>query len=218
MSTDSAHFEPAAPCHPPVDGQPAWDIALLFPPQGQWTEAEYLSLTEETNWRVEYSAGVIEVQDFPTIPHQRIVKELLMALHSFVAERKLGTVLFAPTRVRIDPQKFREPDVSLSLPARQVRGEQHYLHGVDLVMEVVDADPESHRRDWEQKRIDYAQGAVTEYWVVDPQQQKIVVFALQGDQYAEHGVFVPGESATSKLLPGFAVNVTEVFAAAKPDA
>jgi hypothetical protein len=45
----------------------------------------------------------------------------------------------------------------------------------------------------------------------------ITVLALQGEAYVEHGVFTPGESATSKLLAGFALNVADVFAAAKQD-
>ena len=43
--------------------------------------------------------------------------------------------------------------------------------------------------------------------------QKITVLTLDGDSYAVHGEFAPGEQATSRLLPGFAVAVAETFAA-----
>jgi hypothetical protein len=29
-------------------GEPAWDLALIFPRQGEWTEAEYLALETTT--------------------------------------------------------------------------------------------------------------------------------------------------------------------------
>jgi Uma2 family endonuclease len=80
-------------------------------------------------------------------------------------------------------------------------------------MEVVSSDVKSHRRDYEEKRADYAQLRILEYWIVDPQTERITVLALKGKQYRIHGEFAPGQQATSLLLPGFAVDVTAVFAA-----
>ena len=217
MSTDSPPIDPVGPCHPPVIGQPAWDLALLYPPQGQWSEEEYLSLTDSTRWLVEYTDGKIEVLSMPTIEHQLIVKFLLYSLDSFVRQYKLGVVLFAPTRVYMEPRKYREPDLVFNFSARHAKNSKRYYRGADLVMEVVSDDPESHKRDWEQKRIDYAKGQIPEYWIVDPQQNMITVLTLEGDAYHEHGIFVLEQTATSKLLPGFALNVAEVFAAAKQD-
>lgn len=217
MSTGTPVFDPV-PSHPPVVGQPAWDVALLYPPQGQWSEEQYLSLTDHSRRLVEYTDGQIEVLSMPTIEHQFIVEFLFITLRVFIAARKIGHVHFAGVRVYIDPQKYREPDVVFCSTARRARSGTRYYDGADLVMEVVSDDPTSQKRDREQKPSDYAEGGVPEYWIVDPQQQKITVLTLQADTYIEHGVFVPGETATSKLLPEFAVSVTEVFAAAKPDA
>ena len=79
----------------------------------------------------------------------------------------------------------------------------------DLVMEVVsEDDPE---RDYVKKREDYARGGVAEYWIVDPQRQEIAVLNLAGKRYETHGVFRPGEEASSRLLDGFSVPVKSVF-------
>ena len=59
---------------PPRRGDPAWDIALLFPTQGEWSEDEYLAL--DTNHLVEFSDGFIEVLPMPNILHQLLVKYL----------------------------------------------------------------------------------------------------------------------------------------------
>lgn len=216
MSTGSFPLDPVGPSHPPVIGQPAWDLALLYPPQGQWSEEEYLALTDRTKWLVEYTDGKIEVLSMPTIEHQLIVQWLFLALHSFVTPQKLGMVLFAPTRVYIDPKKYREPDIVFNFASRHARSGKRYYQGADLVMEVVSDDVESHKRDWEQKRIDYAEGKVAEYWIVDPQQEKITVLTLEAGAYVEHGTFIPGETATSRTLSGFTANVADVFAAARP--
>ena len=90
-------------------GDPTWEVALLFPHQGQWSEGDYLAL--DTNHLVELSAGRLEVLERPTEAHQLIVAILYEALKGFVAARSLGIVLFAPVRIPLWEGKFREPDV-----------------------------------------------------------------------------------------------------------
>lgn len=63
-------------------GEPAWGVALLFPPQGSWTEADYLDL--DAGRLVEFSSGCVEVLDVPTKAHQRIVRFLFQLLHQHI--------------------------------------------------------------------------------------------------------------------------------------
>jgi len=81
-------------------------------------------------------------------------------------------------------------------------------------MEVVSGGPEDRKRDLEIKRQEYAAARIAEYWIVDPQEQRIMVLYLDGENYREQGVFQPGSRATSRLLSGFEIDVTAVFAAA----
>ena len=66
-------------------------------------------------------------------------------------------------------------------------------------------------RDLVDKRGDYAEGGVPEYWIVNPQTETITVLRLRGESYEEAGIYRRGESATSVLLGGFSVPVTPVF-------
>jgi Uma2 family endonuclease len=203
------------PCHVPVAGEPAWDLALLYPLQGAWSDLDYLTLTEGTNRLVELTDGSVEVLPVPTSSHQRILLYLFAQLHAFVLARKLGEVLCAALRVKIREGKFREPDLVFMSEEHRDRIGEEYWDGADLVMEVVSKDAESRKRDLLQKPVDYAEGGIREYWIVDPQEARITVLTLQGQAYGEHGVFTRGDIATSKLLDGFSVNVTHVFEAAK---
>jgi Uma2 family endonuclease len=196
-----------------AEPEPAWDVARLFPPQGYWTEVEYLRLTNSTNRLIEFTDGQIEVLPVPTEMHQLLVRYLVDRLREFVDPRGLGTVLFAPLRVQVRKGRFREPDVLFMLAEHSNRREDAYWKSPDLLMEVVSPDPESHQRDYDEKTLDYAEGKVSEYWIVDPQQEKITVLTLVGNEYAVHGEFGPVERATSKLLDGFAVEISAVFAA-----
>jgi len=189
--------------------EPAWEIAELFPDQGQWSEEEYLAL--ESNHLVEFSHGHIEVLPMPTPRHQSILFFLSRLLHDFVTARGLGTVLPAALRVRLWPGKFREPDVVFMLAEHAERRHEAFWDGADLVMEVVSGSAKDRESDLVIKRREYAEAGIPEYWLVDPETETITVLHLEGDQYAEHGVFERGTIATSVLLPGFTVDVHEAF-------
>jgi Uma2 family endonuclease len=190
--------------------EPAWEIAYLFPEQGNWSEQEYLELSG--NRLVEFSGGSIEVLSMPTWTHQRIVRLLFQILSAFVSDRLLGEVIFAPMPVRLWDGKFREPDIAFMAATRRDRITESYWDGADLVVEVVSND--DRRRDLETKRFEYAKAGIPEYWIVDPQQKEITILKLAGDHYDVHGIFHPSEKAESPLLPGLSVDVTQVFAAA----
>lgn len=191
--------------------EPTWDVARLFPAQGTWSEEEYLELNG--NRLLEFSHGYLEVLVMPTTSHQFIALFLYRALDSFVRLGALGFVLAAPLRVRLWSGKFREPDVVFMAKAHAGRIGEQFWEGADLAMEVVSTD--DRRRDLETKRFEYARAGIPEYWIIDPLLGTITVLRLEGDTYAVHGEFPKGGKATSALLPGFAVDVAEVFAAAE---
>jgi Uma2 family endonuclease len=189
--------------------EPTWDIAKLFPMQGHWNESEYLRLNG--NYLVEFTHGHVEVLPMPTPAHQAIVAFLFEQLLLFVRPAKLGKVLFAPLRVRMQEGKFREPDVVFILAAHSRWQGDDFWEGADLVREVVSDDFRKH--DLETKRLDYALAGIPEYWIVDPMLREITVLKLAGDRYDVHGIFKEAEIASSILLPGFEVKVTDAFAA-----
>ena len=180
----------------------------FLPPQGCWTEEQYLTLTDYKNRLVEFTDGVLEPLPMPTDKHQTILKFMFLAFFHFIEVRG-GKVHFSPLRLRIRPGKFREPDVLLLLSATDPRRQDRFWLGADLALEVVSADkPE---RDLVDKKSDYAEAHVPEYWIVNPQTETITVLRLQDGAYEEAGTYRRGELATSVLLPGFSVAVAEVF-------
>jgi len=120
-------------------------------------------------------------------------------------------VLLAPLPVLLAAHKYREPDLVFLRPDRlkTLKGQPM---GADLVLEVVSEGEENRQRDYVEKRREYAEAGVGEYWIVDPQERKVIVLSLAGDDYREHGTFVSGDIATSALLAGFQVAINDVFA------
>jgi Uma2 family endonuclease len=189
--------------------EPAWDVAYLFPAQGDWNEEDYLALNG--NKLVECVNGFLEVPPTPTMSHQLIAFYLSRLVLAFAATGKLGMVLPAPLRVRLWKRTFREPDVVFMLQEHADRMGEQFWEGADLVMEVVSEGDEDRRRDLVIKRREYARAGIPEYWIVDPQEERITVLRLRGKRYVVHGEFPKGGVASSHLLKGFSVDVGEVF-------
>ena len=194
--------------HTDTDSEFRVQIAELLPEQGDWSDDDYLWLTNHTNQLIELSNGRIEVLPMPTERHQAMLKYLFLAFFTFV-EKRGGTVFFAALRLRLKTGRFREPDLLLLLSANDSRRGNAYWTGADLVLEVV--SPDDPDRDLVKKRREYAQAGIPEYWIVNPLTETITVLKLERTKYVEHGVFARGAQATSALLVEFTISVDKVF-------
>lgn len=196
------------------DADYVWEVATLFPEQGEWSEEQYLELTDHAKRRIEFTDGRLEFLPMPTEIHESIVQFLFLALYQFVDARKLGKVHFNGIRLRIRPRKVRLPDIIFLHKDHFHARHNRAWEGADLVMEVVSGDPKDRQRDYEEKLIDYAEAKVAEYWIIDYERQVVIVHRLQGDRYAVHGEFTRCQHASSTLLDGFSVDVNALFAEA----
>ena len=188
-------------------GAPVWQLAKLFPPQGSWTESDYLTL--DAGRLVEFDQGCVEVLEMPTKEHQRIVQAIYRLLFAHIQAKASGEVFVAPLPVRLWNEKFREPDVFF---VSAQRGESDgYPDGADLVVEVISDDANSRRRDTVVKVEDYAKADIPEYWMVDLAAQQIQVGLLRGGEY-QFTQYTAGQHAESSILPDFRCSVTDLFA------
>ncbi|MGE0432202.1 MAG: Uma2 family endonuclease [Planctomycetota bacterium] len=203
-------------------GEPVWALALQYPRQGDWTADDYFAL--EIDRRVELSNGCLEFLPVPSLEHQLIVAFLYEALLLFVKAGRLGVVVPPGLRVRNRAEEekaaVREPDIaflSTALYSKLPKGAPA-SDGADLVMEVVSPQQHHRERDIVDKRGEYARTGIPEYWIVDPEERQVTVLTLAAgaNEYTEHGVFKPGEMATSVVLPGFEVNVTDALEGMQP--
>lgn len=168
----------------------------------------YLWLTDHTHRFIELTDGYIEILPMPTDEHQSILAYLYQVFFAFLRASG-GKVLFAPLRLRIRQGKFREPDILLVRDANDTRRQNRFWLGADLVVEIV--NPDQPERDLVDKRSDYAEAQIPEYWIVDPQTATVTVLELKGSGYVEHGVFTRGAQASSVLLGGLTVDINAVF-------
>lgn len=186
----------------------ATEIAQLWPPQGQWTEHDYLSLPD-TNKIVELSEGVISVQAPPLFTHQLISGNIYRSFRHFVKTNNSGTIIFL-IAIRLAEGKIRRPDIVFYTNEHKHRAGGTISGIPDLAMEVI--SPGSRTIDRREKFQEYAQAGIAEYWIVDPKTETIELFAI--DEERAYTLVVKaekGQLAHSKLLDGFEVSVEDVF-------
>src|SRR4051794_3332209 len=110
-----------SPTIPSGPSGPTWEIAMLFPEQGDWTGEEYLEISERTNRVVELHNGRVEVQEMPGKTHQQIVIAFHSALQEFIRPAKLGEAVIAPYPMKVSERTYREPDVVFMLTKNLAR-------------------------------------------------------------------------------------------------
>ncbi|MGA7730466.1 MAG: Uma2 family endonuclease [Chloroflexia bacterium] len=188
-----------------TDGEIVGDFDTL---QGTLTTEQYLLFTNDSRRLIEFTNGKLEVLPMPTKRHQIILGFLYRALHAYM-QLIGGIVLFAPLRLQIRDGQFREPDLLLLIDTDDPRGQDAYWIGADMVVEIV--SPDNPERDTVVKRADYAEAGIPEYWIVNPEDETVIVLQLTGNQYSEYGLFGRGDLARSVLLEGFSVSTNDIF-------
>ncbi len=85
----------------------------------------------------------------------------------------------------------------------------------ELVIEIVSPGEVQRHRDYIAKRMQYQDLGILEYWIVDPQQETIMVLTLAGGVYSDLGTFSGNDEICSSQLELSSLTAARVFAAAK---
>ena len=145
----------------------------------------------------------------PSFYHQEIVLRFSHELYNWVSSRKLGKVVNGPVDMILSPHRVMQPDVvfiareRLGIIAKTINGP------VDLAAEVISLGDRS--RDRIEKRDLYEQYGIKEYWLIDPEAKTVEVLHLEKGRYQLSLRARPGQTAASKLLPGFEIAVTSLL-------
>lgn len=174
-----------------------------------WTFDEMVAELPESNLPMELWDGELIMSPTPVPNHQRVVSRFFKLLDSFVAEKKLGEVFISPLDVILTPKRVIQPDVFFISQPRLNLVTDRVRCAPDLTVEVISEG--SWKRDRVEKKDLYEQHGVREYWIVDAEAQTIEVFALDRGAFKLASKAEHGETASSKLLPGFKVTWSQLL-------
>ena len=184
------------------------------PDEAGW-KLTYDDLVElpEDRLRHELIDGEHYVTPAPSLRHQAIVLNIGSTLLAHVKAHGLGRVFIAPLDVLFSKIDVVEPDVLFVSRARQteVLRKKHLVGAPDLVVEI--GSKWTRRRDETLKQKLYERFAVPEYWIVDPESDRVKVFRLRNRQYAlaQELSLEAGDVLTTPLLPGLKMLLAEIF-------
>lgn len=176
----------------------------------RYTYDELSEIIGETNRPCELWNGQLLMDDSPTWDNQKTALRFYVYLLNHVESGKLGQVIAAPMDMILSQDSVVQPDVAF-LSNESLYKIQGRIRGpADLVAEVV--SPQGRHRDWVKKRELYEGYGVKEYWIIDPQVRALEVFGYSSARHYESiGHYLPGETARSRLLEGFEVDVTRLL-------
>jgi Uma2 family endonuclease len=184
-------------------------VTYHWPPQGEWTYDDYARLPDD-GWRYEVIRGELHMSPAPNVNHQRLGFLLAVAIHSYVEQHGLGRVYEAPIDVILEELATPvQPDVLyIRNENLGIVGSQRIEGTPDLIIEVL--SPGNFRHDRRTKYRLYAEAGVKEFWIVDPEECVVDVYALRGNAYVPFGHYVGDGVIQSELLPDLRIPLTEI--------
>ncbi len=184
-------------------------------------ESRTYSYAHYLNWlfeeRVELIKGkIFKMSPAPSRFHQEVFGTIFMALGNFL-KNKPCKVYGAPFDVRFpkeskaDKDVFTvlQPDICVvcDLTKLDARG---CIGAPDLVVEVL--SPGNNKKELLHKYKIYQEFGVKEYWVVSQSDQTILIYTLDDiGRFQPSKLFTLSEQITSSVLPGFVLNLDDVF-------
>lgn len=149
--------------------------------QGEFTIEDLKNIPDEQ--RVELIDGVIFEMEAPTTIHQIIGQEIFVGLRAYIKEKDGKCRPFvAPVDVQLDcdEKTMVQPDV-LVVCEREKDNGKRIFGAPDFVAEVLSKS--TRRKDMLIKGEKYEHAGVREYWMIDPDKKKILVYDFAGEEY-----------------------------------
>lgn len=192
----------------------------------RYTYADYKTWPDDERWEL-IEGTAYSMSPSPSWRHQGLVGELFGQMRSFLKDKPcrafispLDILLHAPGEENATDDEIDtvvQPDVLVicekdKLGVRAVRG------APDIAVEVL--SPYSWDRDIRLKMRVYEERGVAEYWVADPGNKTVTVYKREKDgRFGKATIIVAADTSEalgfSAVLPGFALDVRALFAAAE---
>jgi Uma2 family endonuclease len=194
---------------------PLHRIRMNPPPPGEATEDDVVEIHDRENRLFELVDGVL-VEKTMGAYESMLAMEIGSLLRNFVKPRKLGTVLGADGMLRLAPGLVRIPDVAF-LSMEKFPGGRFPKGAIaplapDLAVEVLSTSNTA--RETEEKLLDYFTYGARLVWYVDPPSRTIQAFtSATTSRTLSVGQVLDG----GELLPGFELDILELFSELQPE-
>ncbi len=175
----------------------------------KFTVKDYMSMPDGKRYQL--LDGEMILAPSPNTRHQRILIRLISALEDYVAANRAGEVFLAPCDVVLSDHDVAQPDILFVSNSRSSIVTEANIQGApDLVVEILSPGTATYDRGYKQAL--YSRHGVREYWLVDPDAETVEVLAEGAEALLLHATLRRGETLTSPILAGLAIDLEQVFA------
>lgn len=136
--------------------------------------------------RAELIDGQIYYMAPPTRKHQRITGEIFAIIHAYINTNNGSCeVDIAPFAVFLNENdtNYVEPDISVICDPNKLT-DKGCSGAPDWIIEIV--SPSSRRMDYFTKLFKYRSSGVREYWIVDPDKERIMVYDFDSEDARDY--------------------------------
>ncbi len=157
--------------------------------------------------RAELIDGEIYYMAPPTRKHQRILGELFAVIREYINQNNgKCEVDIAPFAVFLnnDDINYVEPDISVICDPEKLT-DRGCLGAPDWIIEIV--SPGSRRMDYYTKLFKYRTAGVREYWIVDSEKDRILVYDFESENT---GDYTFADSVKSGIYDNLFINFADI--------
>jgi Uma2 family endonuclease len=181
---------------------------------GNYSYADYLKWTMDE--MVEIIKGRVYKLSAPKRVHQTISIRISSKIFNLLEGQKCK-VYSAPFDVRL-PVKSRknediftvvQPDICVICDPTKL-DDAGCIGAPDLIIEILSKG--NNKKELQNKYEGYEESGVKEYWIVAPEGQFMQVYTLVNGKYQPSKLLTLGDEIITPILPGFVLNLDEVFA------
>ena len=179
----------------------------------RWTSKDLESLPDDGT-RYEIIDGELFMSKQPHYYHQDVCTRLSVNLGNWSMSTHLGSVAGAPGLIFAEDDDVA-PDlvwISNERLAESLQSDGHLHTAPELVIEVLSPGRANEQRDREAKLNLYSRRGVGEYWIVSWQTLTIDVYRRKDARLQLEKTLSEPDTLESPMLPGFACQVSDVFA------
>ena len=159
--------------------------------------------------RAELIDGQLYMMTPPNRRHQELVVELSSAILQHI-RRKNGSCKVYPAPFAVflnaDDKTYVEPDISVICDQNKL-DDRGCKGAPDWIIEIV--SPSSRRMDYSTKNTLYSEAGVREYWIVDPEKERVTVYHYEEDDAPT--IFLFTQPIPVGIFEGFQVTVAELL-------
>jgi Uma2 family endonuclease len=182
-----------------------------------FTYADYKAWELKEGERYEIIYGEAFAMSTPNDRHQGILMELSSQFHQYL-KGKPCKVLPAPYDVRLFYQGGEndedsesddtvvQPDITVVCDEAK-RGKEGCRGAPDLVIEIL--SPSNTAIEMQRKFALYMEAGVREYWVVDPENERLNVYCFENG--LSFAAYKKSDNVRAAIFPDFTVALSEVF-------